>query len=200
MFESQITDSGVIAAMRRVAEGTRSPRSLMRTIAGTLESETEQNFAAQGRPAWLGLAPRTKARRGADARILQDKGRLAASIATAYGTDFVQIGSNLAYAAIHQLGGDIEKAEQSRLVRHRTDAKGNLLRTEHFKGRGLVFAKDSHKRVLERWFHQGAHRVHIPARPYLPVLPDGSLQPSAGAAVETDVQDWLRGLVAGSEG
>lgn len=198
MIEIRVTDPGLTAALTRITRGLHAPAALMAAIAQTLADQAELNFAAQGRPKWLGLAPRTRARRGADARILQDTGRLAGSIASDHGTDYARVGSNVAYAAIHQLGGDIERAAHSRLVSHRGDGKGGLLRTKAFGGRGLVFARPGSRGSVDRWFGVAAHRVHIPARPYLPVLPDGSLQPEAREAVESDVSDWLRGLIGGA--
>lgn len=194
MIEVEIQAADALAGLRNVAENTRSPRPLMRAIAGTLESETEKNFAAQGRPAWLGLAPRTLKKRGAGAKILQDKGRLAASVAGRYGRDFASVGSNVVYAAIHQFGGTIQRAAYSSTVRLRTDRQGNLLRqgTEGRASRLAVFAKDSHKRAVTRRYTVGAYGVTIPARPFLPADKDGRLQPEAAVAIDSDVQAWLR--------
>lgn len=196
MFEVEIQAADALAGLRNVAENTRSPRPLMRAIAGTLESETEKNFAAQGRPAWLGLSPRMLKRRGAGAKILQDTGRLAGSVAGRYGRDFASIGSNVAYAAIHQFGGTINRAAYSSTVRLRTDAKGNLLR-QGDKGRAArlaVFAKDSHKRAVSRRYTVGSFGITMPARPFLPADTNGRLQPEAARAIETDVQTWLRSI------
>ena len=181
--------------LARVAEGLRSPLPLFRDIAGFLEKETEDNFAAQGRPTWLGLSPRTLKRRGADAKILQDTGRLAGSIAIRYDRTHATVGSNVRYAAIHQLGGTIQRAAYSKQVRHRTTAKGELLRTAGFNGRGLVFAKGSHKRALTRWFEVPAHAINIPARPFLPFTGQGVLQPSTRDGVVRLSNDYLASLV-----
>lgn len=193
MFEVEIQAADALAGLRNVAENTRRPRDLMRMIAGTLESETEANFAAQGRPAWLGLSPRTLKKRGAGAKILQDTGRLAASVASRYGKDFASIGSNVAYAAIHQFGGTINRAPYSSSVRLRTDAKGKLLR-QPTNSKLAVFAKDSHKRALSRRYTVGAYGITIPARPFLPATALGRLHPRTARAIESDVQAWLRSI------
>ena len=195
MIDIQVKDDGLVAGLAAVAAGFRNPRPLMRAVAGLFETETERNFAAQGRPAWLGLSPRTKKRRGADAKILQDTGRLAGSVATSYDASQARVGTNVKYAAIHQFGGTIQRAAYSKQVRHRTDAKGNLLRTAGFKGKGLIFAKATHKRALTRWFEVGAHGITIPARPYLPFGADGVLQPSAKAGVLSLTNAYLASLV-----
>jgi len=195
VFDFEVRDEGMAVGLARVAEGLRSPLPLMRDIAGFLKKETDENFAAQGRPAWLGLSPRTLKRRGADAKILQDTGRLAGSIATSYDRTHATVGTNVRYAAIHQLGGTIQRAAYSKQVRHRTNAKGELMRTDGFNGKGLVFAKGRHKRALTRWFEVPAHAISIPARPYLPFTSGGVLQPSTRSGVMTLTNDYLASLV-----
>ncbi len=153
--------------LERINQRVRDTTPLMAGIAAELAHQTELNFEAEGRPAWLGL------KTGRDGKILQDSGQLAASISTDHGQDFAQIGSNKVYAAIHQLGGKTKP--------HVIEAKpGKML---HFGG---VFRK--------RVNHPGSN---IPARPYLPFLADGSLQVDAEVAVLEVVQDYLRGVIEG---
>jgi len=201
MFDFQVKDDGVTSLYRRLAGGYHNTTPLTRAIAGIFESETEANFAAEGRPHWMGLAPSTIRKRTRvgtwPGKMLQvTSGGLAASIATRYNRTEARVGSNKRYAAIQQLGGKIERAAYSTKVRHRTDAKGELLRTEHFKGKGLIFAKDSHKRVKTRWFEVAAHAINIPARPYLPFDAAGNLQPSTREKVIGQANDYLRSLVS----
>jgi len=192
MFEIKVESKSVMSALERLAHTGQDMSPVMRIIAQELERQTEKNFAAEGRPKWLGIKPR-KGREGG--HILQDTGQLAASITTSHDANSATIRSNKVYAAIHQLGGEINKPAQSRLVRHRTDAKGNLLRTEHFKGKGLIFAKDSHKRAVSRWFEQGAHTIHMPARPFLPIDAQGQLQPEAEENILGLVNDYLSRVI-----
>lgn len=197
MFEMQVKDDGVTAAFNRIAGGMRNPRPLMRAIAGALETETEKNFANQGRPHWLGLSPRTLKRRGGGRpMILQDTGRLAASISTSYGRDFARIGTNVVYAAIHQFGGIIKRAERAGSGALRTDRQGNLLR-QGAKGRLknlAVFAKASHKRVKQISYTVGAHQINMPARPYLPADQNGNLQADARMGIIREVREYLASL------
>ncbi len=162
-------------------------------IAGMLESETEANFAAQGRPDWAPMAAATKRERlkrnngGSVLKLLQDRGILAASVSTEYGADHAIIGAGGAakdYAAAQQFGATINRAAYSVKTRLRTDRKGNLLRQgEDGKKKNLaVFAKDTHKQVEEKWSEVGAFSINLPARPYLPFSggPDNAkLQPGA---------------------
>ena len=198
MFETQVKDEGVTSLLTRIAGGLRNSRALMRTIAGTLENETEDNFAAQGRPRWLGLKPATKKRRGGgQAMILQDRGRLAGSINSDYGRDYARVGTNVVYGAIHQFGGVIERAAFSSWAAHRTDRNGALLR-QGDKGRLknlAVFAKASHKRVRKIRYTVGAYKITIPARPYLPADKNGKLQREARMNIARDVRLYLMSLV-----
>jgi phage virion morphogenesis protein len=201
MLNSEVKDEGVTALLQRLHGGMHNPTPLMRAIAGIFEAETEANFAAEGRPAWLGLAPATirqRTRAGTwPGKMLQvSSAGLAASVHTDYGRSFARIGSNKVYAAIQQLGGEVKRAAYSTKVRHRTNARGELLRSEHLKGKGLIFAKDSHKRAKTRWFEVAAHSFKIPARPYLPFDASGNLQPSTQAKVISQTTDYLRSLVS----
>ena len=155
---------------KRVMEGVvrfaSRPALAMRDMAAILEDQTEQNFAAQGRPKWEPLAPATRFKRIGGAKgynkkgeltrrskrvleemmILQDTGRLAASVHSRHGDDYVVIGASAPYARIHQLGGEA--------------------------GRG--------------------RQVKIPARPYLPFSSDGKLQPEAEQALLKSGTEHLR--------
>lgn len=176
---------------------------LYRGIAGVLESVTEGNFQAQGRPAWAPLAESTKTERlkrnkgESTLKILQDRGILAGSISSEYGADYALIGAGGAaadYARIHQFGGTITHPAHSTKVRLRTDAKGNLARQPDHPNLA-VFARDSHKRVRESWHEVGEYTVVIPPRPYLPFSgpPDAAvLQPEAETGMLELVDNLLR--------
>jgi len=170
------------------------PTPLMRSIAQVLEAETEQNFEAQGRPGWVPLSEATKRERlkrnkgSTVLRILQDRGILAASVSSAYGADFAQVGAGGAaseYAGIHQFGGTITIPPSTRTVRLRTDAKGRLVRQQNNPNLAR-FAKASGKRARESTVDVDGYTVTIPARPYLPFSggPENAvLQPEAEASV-----------------
>lgn len=197
MITVDINDNGAQRKIGQVVNRLTDGRPLFQRIAQALETETEANFAAQGRPHWVPHSAATIAARqkrnngGSLLKILQDRGILASSISTEYGPDFALIGAGgaaRAYAAIHQFGGTIDRAPYSTKVRLRTDAKGNLVRQGadgSAKGRA-VFAKDKHKRARETWSQVDAYQITIPARPYLPFTGSSvgaTLQPEAGRAV-----------------
>lgn len=172
MFEIEIQADEALSALSGVARGLVDASPLMRMIAGSLVAETQKNFEAGGRPAWLGLSPGTLKKRGAGAQTLQDTGRLRASVSDDHGSDFARVGSNVAYAAIHQLGGQTAP---------------HVIRPRNKKA--LAF----NGRVVKKVNHPGSK---IPARPFLPVDKSGALQPEAARAIEGDVNFWLRMLTA----
>jgi phage virion morphogenesis protein len=171
-LELRANNAQIDGALQRLAQAAVNTSPLMRQIAGIMHDEVEENFAQEGRPKWMGLSPKTLKRKKGD-KILQESGQLASSIQQGAERTAAFVGSNKVYAAIQNNGGKIERAAYSTKVRHRTDAKGNLLRTEHFNGKGLIFAKDSHKRATTRWFEVGAHSFSLPARPFLVVTSGG---------------------------
>lgn len=170
MIETDVKDEGLLPMLARVVAGLQNPTALFQELAGTLADETEKNFAAQGRPQWLGLKPPVNPRR-AGGKILQDSGQLAASVVTDYGRDFARVGSNKVYAQIHQLGGT---------------TSAHVILPKHAKA--LAF----NGRVVKRVQHPGSE---IPARPFMPFEGTDKIQPAAEPALRADVQRWLQSLV-----
>ena len=109
-IEIEFDNKEVHEKLLDLAKKTENLRPLMKNIAGIFAYSTEENFKEEGRPdTWLDLAESTKKqrikKRKWPGQILQVEGKLAASINTYYDNDSAVIGSNLEYAAIHQLGG-----------------------------------------------------------------------------------------------
>jgi phage gpG-like protein len=105
------------------------------------------------------------------------------------------------YAAIHQFGGTIRRKGGASTVRSRTNAKGELLRSAIMHGKGLIFAKASHKRAQARQVQVGPYSIRIPARPFLPIRAEGgvdaSLYPAEQALVLEALYEWLAGRRGG---
>lgn len=197
-FKIDVDDQAVQAALGRLAAAGHGLPEAMRAIARALRNATEDAFQRQASPfgpAWAALQPATlKARRGGGlgAKILQDTGQLAASISSTSDATSATVMVGKRYAAIHQFGGTIDRPAYSTKTRHRTDRKGNLLRTAGFGGKGLIFAKDRHKSVLERWHEVQAYQVSIPARPFLPIDAAGRLP----VAMRDEIVDVLQDALA----
>ena len=112
--EVKIENKEVERALIETARKAEDLRPLMKNIAGIMADSTEENFKEEGRPdKWQELAEATIKHRKKTGhypgRILQVEGQLATSVTTQYDNDSAVIGSNLDYAAIHQLGGKAGK-------------------------------------------------------------------------------------------
>jgi phage virion morphogenesis protein len=104
-FTIEIDENEVTAALGRLAAAAGDLTPAMRAIATALQSQTEDNFAAESGPLGKWPALKNPGERRKGGKILQDTGRLAASVTPFWSAAEAGIGSNAVYAAIHQLGG-----------------------------------------------------------------------------------------------
>lgn len=117
-IEIKIDNKEVLTRLQELASRGENLRSLMKNIAGIMATATEDNFKDEGRPdKWVDLSETTKKQRQKigkyPGQILQVSGQLASSVSTAYDNNSAVIGSNFAYAAIHQLGGQAGKNKKT---------------------------------------------------------------------------------------
>ena len=117
-IEIKLDNKEVLTRLQELASRGENLRPLMKNIAGIMSTATEDNFKDEGRPEkWVDLSETTKKQRQKigkyPGQILQVSGQLASSVSTAYGDNSAVIGSNLAYAAIHQLGGQTGKNKKT---------------------------------------------------------------------------------------
>ena len=113
-IEIKIDNKEVLTRLQELASRGENLRPLMKNIAGIMATATEDNFKDEGRPdKWIDLSETTMKQRQKigkyPGQILQVSGQLASSVSTAYDDNSAVIGSNLAYATIHQLGGQAGK-------------------------------------------------------------------------------------------
>jgi phage gpG-like protein len=73
------------------------------------------------------------------------------------------IGSNVVYAAIHEFGGRIYHPARAMKIRHRVDARGNLVK-QLGNSNLLMFARANHKRARETTVQGKAYDVEMPER------------------------------------
>lgn len=105
----EIDDRAVRAALDRLIRSADDLTPAMRAISETLADSAERAFDEQRDPAsgtrWAPLSPVTLGRRrGGAGRILQDTGRLAASITANHGRDYAEAGTNVIYGATQFFG------------------------------------------------------------------------------------------------
>ena len=191
MIEIEIKTLELQQNISRAAQGLEQRGSLMRLIAGRLHQAVDENFNSQGRPAWAGLklgsqlsraGALTKRGQVSQARfdkyvrnhkILQKTGRLRNSITEASDNDSARVGTNVAYAAIHNFGGQ---------------TAAHMIYPRHKKA--LAWATGAHP--VKSVKHPGSR---IPARPFMQLTPQDEHE-----LVET-VSDYLAsvcGLPKGS--
>lgn len=161
----------IFAPLERMELLRRQLRLVHRELGQEYQLLVQQGFEAEQSPAgrpWQALAPATAKKRGSAHPILRVSGRLARAHLRADATGAV-VGSNLAYAAIHQYGGEIKR-------------KGGALQL-HFKKfqrgprKGKILFSKAGKATYGMKAQTGPYSIHIPARPWL-FNPDGSI-PSA---------------------
>lgn len=156
-LKSKITDKGAVH----------------RVIAGALDEAVQSNFRTQtaglGGEPWKPLAKSTlRNKRRKNRKILQIRGQaggLLGSITTGWDETYAEIGTNLAYARIHQLGGTIEMGARSETFKRNKWTKDKFNR----KGELLAKRKGQFKKgtTSGKGYSFKAHSINIPARPYL---------------------------------
>lgn len=111
-IDLNIENSKSITLLQELASASYDLSPVMREVAGILTDASEQAFSSEADPTtgqlWQSLTASHKACRsqqGYTGSILSMTGQLASSIQSGYGSNFAQVGSNMAYAAIHQHGG-----------------------------------------------------------------------------------------------
>lgn len=193
MADIQIDDKSVRAALAGINRRlTGDLRVVLADIGEDITQRAKARFDSSTGPdgkTWL-----PKKRPDGRKTLVGESGDLRRQITSSATSNALTVVASAAYAAIQQFGGTIERKAGMVTVRHRTNAKGELLRSAIMNGRGLVFAKRSHKRALERQFERAAHKISIPARPFMPVRPDGSLYEGEEAAIVAQITEWIAGV------
>lgn len=113
-IEIKIDDKEIQQLLQKMISKTENLRPLMKNIAGIMHDSVEENFDKEGRPEkWQELSEVTinerKKKGYYPSKILQTRGDLAASISSFYDDNSAVVGTNKAYAAIHQFGGKAGK-------------------------------------------------------------------------------------------
>ncbi|WP_336148224.1 phage virion morphogenesis protein [Acinetobacter ursingii] len=103
MSSIQINNDELVRKLEKVAQGLARPRDLTASLATSLLSITEDNFDAEGRPAWAGLSPVTEARRK-PGKILSQSRQLRNSIQPDSNDTEASISTADPKAATHQFG------------------------------------------------------------------------------------------------
>ena len=182
LIKISISDEALRAALGRIIASLADTTPTMRDLSEIMIDASARAFDKTADPAtgtpWQPLSAsrqRQRAHKGRSiANMLQDGGLLVGSIARPsgqgavrdIGPDHARVGTDVPYAAIHQLGGTIKREAAPMTVRLRK------------KNGRIQFAKTKHKRVRIVDTVHKAYTITIPARPFIGVGP-------------TDIQDML---------
>jgi len=157
-----VTDDQVMATLDRIDRVAQQPGDIMAAIAAHMVMSTQRHFETETGPSskWAPLSPRTAnkrigRRRRGTANMLRVSNRLYSSITGESTEKEATVGTNVLYAAIHQFGGEIQKAARSQDI-HLSTGKGRKR-----------FVRASAKRKRSMTVQVGAHTITIPARPFL---------------------------------
>ena len=161
-------------------QAARDPSGLMPRLGEYLQGSTQARFKTQTAPdgtPWAPLKQRyARRKRYNKDKVLTLRGYLRSYIHYQIpDAQTVEVGSNQKYAAIHQLGGTIEKPARQTTV--------------HFdagKAKHLFVKKKKAKRSLQ--VSIGAHQVNMPARPYL------GISAADDAEIRAIILDWVSSL------
>lgn len=175
-IDLNLTD--VTRMINGMAEAGRDTSPLMRKIAGLLAATTALNFRDQGNPPWEPSAA-AQARTG---ETLSHFGHLRRSITEKYDAGHAMVGTNIEYAAIHQLGGEVKHKPRETLLYYHVDKHGNV---------SNQFVKKSVSNFAQK-ARIGAWTQVFVARPFLPVDADGKPQKGLEQKILTLATDFLR--------
>ncbi|WP_411037638.1 phage virion morphogenesis protein [Shinella sp. BYT-45] len=162
---SLLLDDELSPVLSAIGVSISHPGALMAEFAAAMLHSTQRRFERETGPdgaKWQPLATRTalkkvRGRRRGTANILRvnPSAGLYSSVVAASDDNSAEVGSNLPYARIHQLGGSITHYARSQR------ASFKRIRNRH------RFVKPGTKGARERNITIGEHTVRIPARPYL---------------------------------
>ena len=164
-FKIELTDQA-----KKIVAGFQSlPARIIAAIAQGM-NEASQYAVAKIQSAHLtGEKGRRQAYDPSEHRLVTRTGRLRNSVwasdAQPISDTQVQgaIGSNVVYAEIHEFGGRIHHEARQMKVRHRIDARGNLVK-QLKNSNLLMFAGARHKRARETTVQTKAYDVEMPER------------------------------------
>ena len=154
-----IDDREVSRMLAQLKARLGKTKPLMTVIGETIRTSVERNFAAGGRPGW---EPSTRVRQYGG-QTLSDTGRLRRSFTVASGNGWSAVGTNVSYAAIHQLGGK---------------TKPHIIKPKKKKALKTPYG------IFKQVKHPGSE---IPARPFLMV------QEEDWEEIKATIADFLKG-------
>lgn len=165
-----VTDEAVLGALDRLARAGGDTEPLLDIFGRVILTSTQRRFETETEPGgrrWARLRPRTVAERAragyVPIHVLRRSTALYQSLTHEVSAQETLVGTNLRYAAVHQFGGSIDMPERSQTIYRRYDKRTDELSSRFVSRRKANVAFDTTVK---------AHKVSIPARPYLGIDAD----------------------------
>src|SRR5690606_18638560 len=167
----EIRDKDVTQRLNVLSDAADDLQPLYEEIGAAMVFRTQRRFETEtdtkGQK-WPRLKPRTAAKRIGSGRrgydnMLSVKNRLYQSIGYQADASGASIGTNVIYAAIQNLGGEVKKAARQHTIYQRYNEKTDTLDQRFVKKSRSNFARD---------VAIGAHTINIPAREFLGIGED----------------------------
>ena len=174
-----IQDEAIRAAIDAAIAAGADARAMLSDIGAHVLSTTQSRFQAKQAPdgkSWQAFSPKTLKRMPRNRRppqLLRDTNRLYGSLTSVIEQDGLLVGTNVAYAGLHQFGGDISQAERQQTATFKTVNAGAGRKVVNGElvtyGSRLRFAKasDRAKRKQQKTFTVPTRTFTVPARPFL---------------------------------
>jgi phage virion morphogenesis protein len=147
-FTIDVHDQAVQAAMRTLQQRVQHMQPVLEAIGQKMVERVDARFSTQIGPdglRWKDNSPATEKRKG-PRPVLTDSGDLRQSIAHMAADSAVTLSASQPYAAIQQCG-TIEREARTATIHHRTNSRGELLRSDIMNGKGLIFARTKASRA-----------------------------------------------------
>lgn len=152
-----LSTEALAAALAKMAAADTDALPVMQQIGSFMETETLLRFEREAGPdgrKW----PQSLRAKHSGGQTLTDTARLRQSIVSEATPTSAAVGTNLVYAAIHQLGGTISRQARQQTIYHHYDKRSGELSRRFVKKGKSNFARDVQVK---------AHEIKIPARPFL---------------------------------
>lgn len=152
-----VNDAAIKEALQALRHKAGNLRPALRSIGEIIINQTDDAFESGVSPAGEPWKPSGRVRKFGG-QTLVNTARLRNSITKEVGSNDVQVGTSVVYAAIHQLGGDIRQQGRTQVNAHRADGRFLSRAAERRRKKPVVISTA----VI------GARTIHMPARPFLP--------------------------------
>lgn len=154
-----ITDDTLTGALQRIVAAGQNPEPVLEEIGAYGVKSTRYRFFDETAPGGLPWLPSIRKQRQGG-RTLTESGRLRDSLAYAVGAGYVEWGTNIAYAGVHQAGATI-RAKTAKGLRFEIPGVGWITRQQvMIPERPFVGVDENDKHeiggILVHWLEQAA--------------------------------------------